>query len=464
MKDELKHIHPAYEDNLCLDTCSDNILSYEIKQCEEEGLDIDAYLPTIRAAIDLPAGEVKRQIADALFLAIENAKVREGYKYDEPSDYESILALRPGDYKFGKIPAKATLEEKISGAWMGRICGCMLGKTVEGIRVAELVPLLRETGNYPMHRYILRSDMSEEVYAKYKYPLRERDYIDEWDGMPADDDTNYLVLAQNMITKKGVDFTPADMANEWLVSQPKSAYFTAEAVAFANFMRGYMPPDSATYHNPYREWIGAQIRGDYFGYINAGNPEAAAKMAYKDACISHTKNGIYGEMWASAMIATAAVEDDMPKIIRGGLGQIPHTSRLYEAIEGVISDFEKGVKYEEVIAKMTAAYDEYTTHGAVHTISNAIIVAAALLYGGGDYGKTICLAVQTGYDTDCNGATVGSVLGMRNGIGGIGDEWKKPIGDKLHTHLSSMPVVSISACVAKTIGHIGLVRSAKKKK
>ena len=87
---------------------------------------------------------------------------------------------------------------------------------------------------------------------------------------------------------------------------------------------------------------------------------------------------------------------------------------------------------------------------------NAEIVTASLLYGGGDYGRSICRAVQTGFDTDCNGATVGSNLGMRSGAGCIGSEWSGPVVDKLHTSIFGMESVTISEMAEKTLAHIRL--------
>jgi ADP-ribosylglycohydrolase len=244
------------------------------------------------------------------------------------------------------------------------------------------------------------------------------------------------------------------MSRAWLDLQPKESYCTAERIAFRNFVRGILPPQSAEYKNVYREWIGAQIRGDYFGYINPQKPEIAADMAFRDACISHIKNGIYGEMWASAMIACAFSTSNMEDIIRGGLGQIPKTSRLYEAIENVIDWYNDGLSSDEVFNKIYERFNDKDGHDWCHTISNAMIVAAALLCGEGDYSKTICMAVQAGFDTDCNGATVGSIVGITNGVEGIDKKWTDPICNTLQTTIFGIDKVKISDCVKKTIEHI----------
>lgn len=195
-------------------------------------------------------------------------------------------------------------------------------------------------------------------------------------------------------------------------------------MAFCNFINGYKPPYSSIYKNPYREWIGAQIRGDYYGYIFPGDPERAAEAAYKDASISHVKNGIYGEMFVAAALAIAACTDDMTTIIKGALSFVPATSRFYEEVSAVVTMFESGTNEEKVFDFIHEKYDKYTGYGWCHTNPNAMIVVASLLYGKGDYGKTICLAVETGFDTDCNGATAGSVFGMAYGINAIPEYWK----------------------------------------
>ena len=428
-----------------------NLLT-EYQQCIDEGLDIEAYKDVFQAVYYLPNDETKKKLGDALFEKVCSAKQRENYPYNEPSDLASIRALRKA-HTYAQTTPK-NMEDKLLGAWLGRTCGCMLGKTLEGIHSDELIPFLQETGNYPLHRYILRSDLTDEIRSKYKFDFDICVYADEIDGMPPDDDTNYTVLYQQIIEKYGRDFTPADVAKTWLGSLPKDSYCTAERVAYCNFVNGFQPPQSAVYQNAYREWIGAQIRGDYFGYINPGKPVIAAEMAWRDACISHVKNGIYGEMFAAAMLSVAAVTDNIRDILLGGLAEIPHTSRLYEAVMSVLADFEKGVSLDDCLRRIHETYDEHTSHGWCHTIPNAMIVAAILLYGKGDYSKSICLAVQAAFDTDCNAATVGSVLGMAYGSGIIDEYWRKPIADKIHTSIFGIDTVTIPDCVQMTLKHL----------
>lgn len=426
----------------------------EYVQSVEEGLDVEKYKSLFEAVSKLENGEYKTRLSDVIFDMVLNAPVRKDYKYNEPSELKEIKALRKHHDFEAVIPDNDTLRKKLLGAWTGRACGCLLGKPVECIRSDELIPLLKETGNYPMHRYILSADITDEVCSHYKFGLKNKCYADTVDGMPVDDDTNYVALAQKIIEDYGRDFKSEDVATAWMKYQSVFSYFTAERTAFANLMNCILPPSSAMYKNVAREWIGAQIRGDYFGYINPGNPEEAAEMAFRDARISHIKNGIYGEMFAAAMISCAAVTDSIEDIILGGLAQIPETSRLYEAVMKILDGYKNGVTVDECFDIIHAAYDEHTDHGWCHTISNAMIVTAALLYGGGDFGKSICIAVGMAFDTDCNGATVGSVLGMRNSVDGIDEYWKKPVNGKIHTSIFGVGTLDIEKAVDKTLGHM----------
>lgn len=357
-----KEIKPKYANIDNWEEYSADLLT-EYCQSVDEGYDLEIYKDIFVAVSRLPKGEVKKKLGDILFEVTVNANQIEGYKYAEPSDLEGIQGLRKRhSFQINKIDIE-TLEKKIHGAWMGRICGCLLGKSVEGIRTDELHPFLKETNNWPMYRYIHLSDITDEICERYKFRFAGRAYADAIDGMPIDDDINYVVLAQLIIDKYGRDFTSYDVSRAWLLYQPKDAYCTAERVAFCNFVKGFEPPESAIYKNPYREWIGAQIRGDYFGYINPGNSELAAEMAFRDASISHIKNGIYGEMFVAAMLACAAVTNNIEDIILGGLAEIPYSSRLYEAVMAVIADYKENISPEECFDKIHERFDEYTGHG-----------------------------------------------------------------------------------------------------
>lgn len=438
-------VSPDYSQLNVWDSYAEDV-GTEYRQAFEEGRDVEMFRGLFEAVAKMPKCLEKKEIADILFKMVINAPMRADYIYNEPSDIESIRLLRRGYTEKRQAPGRAEMEDKLLGAWLGRICGCLLGKPVEIWKRAQLHPMLKASGNWPMHRYILSSDVAEDQ--------KNRCWADTVDCMPVDDDTNYTVLASVLLEKYGRDFTAENVAGVWVDYQPRRAYCTAEHVAYTNFMRGYTPPNSAVYHNPYREWIGAQIRGDYYGYINPGDPETAADMAFRDASISHVKNGIYGEMFVSAMLAQAAVETDMEKIIMAGLAQIPATSRLYEAVRGVIDGWKNGVTSEVCFIGIHKRFDENELHDWCHVISNAMVVTAALLYGGGDYGKTICLAVHTGFDTDCNGATAGSIVGMAMGSGAVGAEWTEPVHGQLDTSIFGVGKVSVAEMAKGTMKHM----------
>ncbi len=426
-------------------------LDVEYKQSVEEGKDIEKYKELFETVFNLPENKYKYKLADVLYDIVMNAPVKEGYPYFEPSDLEGIRNERKPFPLEMSMPDDETLNDKVLGAWYGRICGCFLGKPIEGIMSDELKTLLERSGNYPMTRYIDKEDITDEVQAGVEYNLQACAYPRDFGRMPPDDDTNYMIIGLRILQWHGRDFTSENVAHAWLNTQIKNAYCTAERIAFRNFVMGYMPPESAEYKNPYREWIGAQIRGDFFGYINPCDPETAADMAHRDACISHVKNGIYGEMWVSAMLAAAFGCDDVEKIIRRGMAEIPANSRTYHALEKIIGMYNDGVSCEDTFADIHARWDEHNGHDWTHTVSNAEIVAAALLYGQKDYAKSVGLAVQTGFDTDCNGATVGSILGVMLGYNALPASFTDRVSDTLESGIMGFRKVSIKDMAAKTM-------------
>ena len=118
----------------------------------------------------------------------------------------------------------------------------------------------------------------------------------------------------------------------WLVDLPAGRTFTAERVAYRNLLEGISPPRTARIRNPFREWIGAQIRTDLYGWANPGDQLRAAEWAWRDAAVSHTRNGLYGAMFVAAMASAAIGGGDIGTVLDVGTSVVPPNSRMARAV------------------------------------------------------------------------------------------------------------------------------------
>ena len=426
-------------------------LTIEVEQLLDEGREAAAFMERAKAIQQMPRGKARTEAGAALLAELEALHAPNDAK--EPSGLSEIQALSEGE----ACEKTAPDYDKIYGAWLGRCAGCLLGQPVEGWRRARINGLLKETGNLPL-RYYISSDIPEDIKQKYDvnddkkaYGAEKTGWINNVSYMPEDDDTNYTLLALKLVETYGRDFTPDDAAESWLMNLPLLHLCTAERVAYINLAQSIFPPESASHRNPYREWIGAQIRGDLFGYICPGDMRTAADMAWRDASISHVKNGIYGEMWVSAMLAKAAVCGDVQEVIRSGMRQIPRESRLHAELSEMLRRFNAGETAEQAAAYILEKYDENSNHHWCHTISNAAIVALGLLWGEMEFARTMELCLTMGFDTDCNCATAGSVLGMMLGAEKLPKAWTDPLCDTVLSGVDGFGLVKISDMAERTV-------------
>ncbi|MGW0466035.1 ADP-ribosylglycohydrolase family protein [Streptomyces sp. NPDC003027] len=332
----------------------------------------------------------------------------------------------------------ASLRDRLHAAWLGRAAGCLLGKPVEKLPLPAIRALARATGDWPLSSWFTAVGVPPELLAAHPWNRRSAatSLAENIDGMPEDDDLNYPLLNLLLLQRYGRDFTTADVARLWLDELPAGRTFTAERVAYRNLLDGIEPPLTAVHRNPFREWIGAQIRADVHGWTHPGDPDAAAAQAYRDAALTHTANGIYGAMFVAATLAAAATGTaDVHRSLECGLGVIPPRSRLSRAVRLGIGTARATTDFDDVVDRLHAALGGYHW---VHAVPNAALLAAALTHADGDFSRSICAAVSGGWDTDSNGATAGSVAGLLAGHPDrLPERWTSPLKNRLSTSIPS---------------------------
>ena len=436
-------------------------LQVELIEAQQEGKDVNGLKEEADRILQMGDGVEKMMAANTFYDKISALPIREDFDYVEPSDIEGIRKARPANRdSYGVPPEDDGLYDKIYGAWLGRCAGCLLGKPVERWTRSKIDGLAKDTSNYPITDYF-SSDVPNDIKEKYDmkdtwgpvkiYGSNVVGWINTVDAMPPDDDTNYTILGLKVLEEVGKSFTSIDVAAEWINSLPALHLMTAERVGYRNIISGILPPESGWRRNPYREWIGAQIRADIFGYVAPGNPEEAAELAWRDAVLAQHKNGIYGEMFVAAMLALAHVTKDIGRIVDAGLDQIPENSRLAEGVRKVILWKKDGLSWEQAIDALHEIYDETQIHDWCLTTSNAMVVALALLFGEGDFEKSIAISVHAGFDTDCNGATVGSIVGMTLGAKALPKKWTAPLNDTVTSGVAGFASSRISDLASRTV-------------
>lgn len=366
----------------------------------------------------------------------------------EPNDYKSILKLRPrGPRRIWDTLDEKVYREKLEGALLGRMAACTLGTIVEFWEVDRMERFAKELGQaFPPVDYWKRA--VDPLALRYQFMRRECYTRDKMDGVPVDDDIAYTLLGLLTVEAFGPDFTVAENGKSWVKYLPHAC--TAEDIALKNLKRKVPATKVADINNPYCEWIGADIRSDPFGYMAPGLPERAAGMAYRDAYLSHRRQGIYGEMFFSAAIAAAFTVKEPLDAIKIGLTEIPAECSLAKAVKWAMATKVRNYKdARKAVNGHFGAGGAYEGMSGVHTNNNACLTIFGLKIGGNDFTKVISETVAMGLDNDCTAATAGSIVGAIVGKKGIPSHWTRPFHNKVHSYLIGKPLFRIDDLVSR---------------
>lgn len=306
------------------------------------------------------------------------------------------------------------LEDKIKGCWQGKNIGGVLGAPFEGLRQVNDVTFYTQ-------------DLSA--------------------GPPPNDDLDLQLVWLCAAEQYGKNINAHILGDYWL------SYIIPNWVEYgtgkSNLRRGLLPPLSGHVDNPYENSCGCFIRSELWACLCPGHPEQAVRYAYEDAIVDHADEGMYAELFCAAVESAAFVESDRDKLIAIGLSYLPEDCAVAKAIRLVIRCYGDGLSYLETRRELFCQFPG--TFGIQHTPlrdikdefpmavpgfdapQNIGIVLIGWLYGEGDFGKSLCIAVNCGEDTDCTAATLGAILGIVAGEQALPKQWLEPVGGVITT-------------------------------
>jgi ADP-ribosylglycohydrolase len=418
----------------------------ELRQRVESGYDVSG----IEADLAGTPGDDGDRL-EALYLELIKTQRRSDWSYEEPESLQDILDAMPArtrEASDAPRPQPADLANRILGGWLGRIAGCNLGKPVENgdsWTPDRIRAYLELADAYPIRDYIPALDPMPDGFQFHRsWPETTRGRVR---GSARDDDIDYSILSVWLLERYGLQLTPSLVANAWLSFLPYLQVFTAERAVLVNLLHDVPIGVVGETRNPYREWIGALIRADVFGWTLPGRPISAARLVYSDASLSHRCNGIYAAMWAAALVSSACVAVSVREAVEQSLDYVPAGSRLAEALKSVHDLHRSGSTWETAITEIRTRFGNYSW---VHSINNACLIISGLLWGEEDFTATVGLTVQGAWDTDSNAATAGSVVGTVLGADQLPGHFIEPLEDRTRSAVFGYDNSRISELARRT--------------
>ena len=315
-------------------------------------------------------------------------------------------------------PIPPDYRERVYAGWLGKCIGVHFGGPLEGWTYQDIRDNLGEVEGY----------------------LQPYDKVFK----PDDDLVMPLIMMRALADSPDpLHLTAQEIGDTWLnyLSKERGAIWrggygvSSEHTAYLNLLHDIPAPQSgsaALNGQTVAEQIGGQIFSDIWGLVCPNDPQRAADLAEKAASVSHDGEGINGGRFVAALVSAAFSVSDPRRLIEAALATIPADSeyaRVVRALAGWHAGYPGGWRAAREYAEREWGYDRYP--GIVPIIPNAAVIVLALLYGGGDFSRSIQIANMCGWDTDCNVGNVGAVMGVVVGLAGIPDYWRVPLNDSI---------------------------------
>lgn len=359
----------------------------------------------------------------------------------------------------GRDSAKPALRElswdtyldKVQGAWMGKMIGVTFGQ-----------PWEFQYQNTPIGFDITDWPLSPTRMKDYRARAANKPDQEDWDPITREADNQKIVILHNFIAtsekehpsfgapdnddiyinllflyclrKYGIDVDPITVAHEWDAKIRK--VWHANEAGLANIRKGILPPDSGNpRYNLHADDIDFQIEADIFGMISPGMPQVSNRYGDRMGHIMNYGDGVYGGMFIAAMYTQAFFASNIREVVDRGLQAIPAQSLYAQLIRDVIRWHDENPDdwlktWHLVQAKwgeVDHCPDGYKQPFNIDAKLNGGYVVMGLLYGNGDWYKTMNYATRAGQDADCNPANAAGILGTLIGARAIPAEYREPL-------------------------------------